>query len=122
MPKRVHKYGAKVFAQIYHCGRQTNSGAIPGMQARSSSRTACPFSDLMPEPFTTEEVKAVVKVPVTVVGRINDPFLADSIIFAAVPPGKGEITDSSSGRRRSAASWASRFGTILRRRWRTSRS
>ena len=33
-------YGAKILAQIYHCGRQTNSGAIPGQAARSSSRTS----------------------------------------------------------------------------------
>ena len=60
LPPRVHRHGAKILAQIYHCGRQTNSGAIPGMKARSSSRIACPFSDIMPEPFTTEEVKEVV--------------------------------------------------------------
>ena len=53
LPPRVHRHGAKILAQIYHCGRQTNSGAIPGMKARSSSRIACPFSDIMPEPFTT---------------------------------------------------------------------
>ncbi|MBQ8053984.1 MAG: FAD-dependent oxidoreductase [Lachnospiraceae bacterium] len=61
LPPRVHKYGAKILAQIYHCGRQTNTGAIPGQIARSSSRIACPFSDMMPEPFTTEEVKEVVQ-------------------------------------------------------------
>ncbi len=61
LPPRIHRHGAKVLAQIYHCGRQTNSGAIPGMKARSTSRIACPFSDLMPEPFTTEEVKETVQ-------------------------------------------------------------
>jgi 2,4-dienoyl-CoA reductase-like NADH-dependent reductase (Old Yellow Enzyme family)/thioredoxin reductase len=61
LPKRVHKYGAKILAQIYHCGRQTNSEAIPGQEARSSSRMKSPFGDLMPEPFTTEEVPEVVK-------------------------------------------------------------
>ncbi len=61
LPPRVHKHGAKILAQIYHCGRQTNTGAIPGQIARSSSRIACPFSDMMPEPFTTEEVKEVVQ-------------------------------------------------------------
>lgn len=60
LPKRVHKYGATILAQIYHCGRQTNSGAIPGREARSSTAIMCPFSDLMPKPFTTEEVKAMV--------------------------------------------------------------
>jgi 2,4-dienoyl-CoA reductase-like NADH-dependent reductase (Old Yellow Enzyme family)/thioredoxin reductase len=61
LPPRVHKHGAKILAQLYHCGRQTNTGAIPGQKARSSSRIACPFSDMMPEPFTTEEVKEVVQ-------------------------------------------------------------
>ncbi len=60
LPKRVHKYGATILAQIYHCGRQTNSGAIPGLTARSSSPIMCPFGDEIPVPFTTEEVKEMV--------------------------------------------------------------
>ena len=36
LPKRVHKYGAVILAQIYHCGRQTNKDAIHGRQVRSS--------------------------------------------------------------------------------------
>ena len=60
LPKRVHKYGATILAQIYHCGRQTNSGAIPGLTPRSSSRMVCPFGDTMAEPLTTEEVKEMV--------------------------------------------------------------
>lgn len=61
LPKRVHKYGTTILAQIYHCGRQTNSGAIPGKEARSSTAIMCPFSDMMPKPFTTEEVKEMVE-------------------------------------------------------------
>ena len=61
LPKRVHKYGAIILAQIYHCGRQTNSGAIPGLKPRSSSAIMCPFGDEMPIPLTTEEVKDMVK-------------------------------------------------------------
>lgn len=60
LPKRVHKYGATILAQIYHCGRQTNSGAIPGLKPRSSSAMICPFGDEMPIPLTTEEVKEMV--------------------------------------------------------------
>ena len=56
LPKRVHKYGAVILAQIYHCGRQTNSGAINGLP-RSSSAIMCPFGDEIPVPLTTEEVK-----------------------------------------------------------------
>ncbi len=60
LPKRVHRYGAVILAQIYHCGRQTNSGAIPGMKTRSSSAIMCPFGDQIPEPLSTEEVKEMV--------------------------------------------------------------
>lgn len=59
LPKRVHQYGATILAQIYHCGRQTNSEAIDGLP-RSSSAIMCPFGDEIPVPFTTEEVKEMV--------------------------------------------------------------
>lgn len=59
LPKRVHKHGAVILAQIYHCGRQTNSEAIDGLP-RSSSAIMCPFGDEIPVPFTTEEVKEMV--------------------------------------------------------------
>ncbi|MHB8072478.1 oxidoreductase [Desulfosporosinus fructosivorans] len=59
LPKRVHKYGTTILAQIYHCGRQTNSGAIDGLP-RSSSAIMCPFGDEIPVPLTTEEVKEMV--------------------------------------------------------------
>jgi 2,4-dienoyl-CoA reductase-like NADH-dependent reductase (Old Yellow Enzyme family)/thioredoxin reductase len=60
LPKRVHKYGATILAQIYHCGRQTNSKVIEGYKTRSSSAIMCPFGDEIPVPFTTEEVKEMV--------------------------------------------------------------
>lgn len=59
LPKRVHTHGATILAQIYHCGRQTNSGAIDGLP-RSSSAIICPFGDEIPVPLTTEEVKEMV--------------------------------------------------------------
>lgn len=59
LPKRVHKYGATILAQIYHCGRQTNSNAIPGLP-RSSSAIMCPFGDEIPVPLTISEVKEMV--------------------------------------------------------------
>lgn len=59
LPKRVHKYGAIIFAQIYHCGRQTDSKAIDGFP-RSSSAIMCPFGDEIPVPLTTDEVKEMV--------------------------------------------------------------
>lgn len=60
LPKRVHRYGTVILAQIYHCGRQTNSRAIPGLKPRSSSAIMCPFGDEIPDPLTTEEVKEMV--------------------------------------------------------------
>lgn len=59
LPKRVHKHGATILAQIYHCGRQTNSEAISGLP-RSSSAIMCPFGDEIPVPLTTDEVKEMV--------------------------------------------------------------
>ncbi len=61
LPKRVHKYGTTILAQIYHCGRQTHKSAIPeGYHTRSSSAMLCPFGDEIPVPLTTEEVKDMV--------------------------------------------------------------
>ena len=60
LPKRMHRYGTVILAQIYHCGRQTNSRAIPGLKPRSSSAIMCPFGDEIPDPLTTEEVKEMV--------------------------------------------------------------
>ncbi|MDD7363521.1 MAG: FAD-dependent oxidoreductase [Peptoniphilus sp.] len=61
LPKRVHKHGAKILAQIYHCGRQTSSEAIPGLTARATSRVKSPFADILPEPLTTDEVSQIVQ-------------------------------------------------------------
>lgn len=59
LPKRVHKYGATILAQIYHCGRQTNRDAI-NAQPVSSSAIVCPFGTDVPRALSTEEVKEMV--------------------------------------------------------------
>lgn len=59
LPKRVHKYGATIIAQIYHCGRQTNRGAI-NAAPYSSTAIQCPFGTDIPQALTTEEVKQMV--------------------------------------------------------------
>jgi len=59
LPKRVHKYGATILAQIYHCGRQTNRGAI-NAAPYSSTAILCPFGTDIPRALTTEEVKQTV--------------------------------------------------------------
>lgn len=62
LPKRVHKYGTTILAQIYHSGRQSNKAAIPeGMHLRAPSPILSPFSDEIPKPFTTAEVKDMVQ-------------------------------------------------------------
>jgi len=59
LPKRVHKYGATILAQIYHCGRQTNRDAI-NAQPVSSSAIVCPFGTDVPKELTIDEVKEMV--------------------------------------------------------------
>lgn len=59
LPKRVHKYGATIIAQIYHCGRQTNRGAI-NAAPYSSTAIQCPFGTDIPQALATEEVRQMV--------------------------------------------------------------
>ncbi|MDS0524281.1 FAD-dependent oxidoreductase [Clostridium sp. SHJSY1] len=59
LPKRVHKYGATILAQIYHAGRQTESEAIKG-EPVSSSPIPSPFGTEVPKELTTEQVKEMV--------------------------------------------------------------
>lgn len=59
LPRRVHKYGATILAQIYHCGRQTNRDAIHS-EPVSASAIPCPFGTDIPRELTTAEVKEMV--------------------------------------------------------------
>ena len=61
---RVHAAGAKIFAQIYHCGRQTSSALI-GTQPVSASALPCPVMGEVPRALTVDEVH-------TVVGQFGD--------------------------------------------------
>lgn len=56
---RVHQYGTTIFAQIYHCGRQTNHFVL-GQAPQAPSAIPCPTSPDVPEEFTTEEVRVLV--------------------------------------------------------------
>ncbi|MEA4853016.1 MAG: FAD-dependent oxidoreductase [Christensenella sp.] len=61
IPKAIHEYqGAKVFAQIYHCGRQTSSDLNGGYQPVSASPIPCPSCRCMPRELKAEEVEALV--------------------------------------------------------------
>ncbi|TWH51933.1 FAD-dependent oxidoreductase [Sporomusa sp. KB1] len=57
--KRIHKYGALIIAQIYHCGRQT-SKAVCGQAPWAPSAIPCPFSSDMPHEMTIDEIKLTV--------------------------------------------------------------
>lgn len=56
----IHKYGAKVFVQIHHAGRQSNSSLINGKQIVAPSNVACAAVGEEPRELTTAEVKELV--------------------------------------------------------------
>lgn len=56
----VHNYGAKVFVQIHHAGRQSNSSLINGKQSVAPSSVACAAVGEVPRELTTAEVKELV--------------------------------------------------------------
>ncbi len=52
---RVHAHGSTILAQIYHCGRQTNSGVI-GRAPVAPSPIPCPMNQEMPHELTIDEI------------------------------------------------------------------
>jgi 2,4-dienoyl-CoA reductase-like NADH-dependent reductase (Old Yellow Enzyme family)/thioredoxin reductase len=60
LPRRVHRYGSKIFAQIYHAGRQSNR-EIMGMQPVAPSPIPCPTKKAMPHPLTEEEIRDIIR-------------------------------------------------------------
>jgi 2,4-dienoyl-CoA reductase-like NADH-dependent reductase (Old Yellow Enzyme family)/thioredoxin reductase len=57
----VHKYGTKVFVQIHHAGRQSNSSLINGKQIVAPSSVASAAVGEEPRELTTTEVKELVE-------------------------------------------------------------
>ncbi len=60
LTKRVHAAGAKIFAQIFHGGRQTEEW-ITGQQVLAPSPIPCPVKKALPREMTTQEVEEMVK-------------------------------------------------------------
>lgn len=56
----VHKYGAKLFVQLHHAGRQSNSLLTGGRQIVAPSPVTCAVIDEEPRELTTSEVKELV--------------------------------------------------------------
>ena len=59
LTRRVHMAGAKIFAQIYHCGRQTSENII-GKQPVSASALPCPSMGEIPHALTVPEIHKIV--------------------------------------------------------------
>lgn len=58
---RVHLYGAKIFAQIYHGGRQSHSGVNGGVQPLAPSAIPCPWCRDLPKELTRAEIHRIVE-------------------------------------------------------------
>lgn len=59
LTKRVHAYGTKILAQIYHAGRQTNS-VVSGYPVEAPSAISCPVCKELPRELSLQEVKNLV--------------------------------------------------------------
>ncbi|MBW2673078.1 MAG: FAD-dependent oxidoreductase [Deltaproteobacteria bacterium] len=60
LTRRVHDIGGTIFAQIYHCGRQTSS-RLTGSQPVAPSPIPCPLIQETPHELTTAEIKGIVE-------------------------------------------------------------
>jgi len=60
LTRRIHDAGGTIFAQIYHCGRQTTS-LLTGSQPVAPSPIPCPLIQEMPHELTTAEIKKIVE-------------------------------------------------------------
>lgn len=61
LTERVHKYGTKIFCQIYHAGRQANHMVNGGVQPVSCSPVADAWNKEIPRELDTSEIRALVK-------------------------------------------------------------
>ena len=61
MVEAVHSHGAKIFAQVYHAGRQSNPNVNGGAPVVAASPTACPWNRTVAKELTVEEIRQIVK-------------------------------------------------------------
>jgi 2,4-dienoyl-CoA reductase-like NADH-dependent reductase (Old Yellow Enzyme family)/NADPH-dependent 2,4-dienoyl-CoA reductase/sulfur reductase-like enzyme len=61
LTETIHKYGTKIFAQIYHAGRQATRAVNGGMQPVSCSSIPCPWNHEVPHELTVDEIHQLVK-------------------------------------------------------------
>jgi 2,4-dienoyl-CoA reductase-like NADH-dependent reductase (Old Yellow Enzyme family)/thioredoxin reductase len=57
----IHKYGTKIFAQIYHAGRQSNHFVNGGVSPVSCSPIPDPFNKEIPHELTVPEIGQIVE-------------------------------------------------------------
>lgn len=60
LPKRIHRHGSKVVAQIYHAGRQTNH-LITGERPVAPSPIPCPVKQEIPSELTIAEIEELIE-------------------------------------------------------------
>lgn len=56
----IHKYDSKIFAQIYHAGRQSSSLVNGGMRPVAPSAIPCPWLRELPRELTIPEIEQIV--------------------------------------------------------------
>jgi len=61
LANHVHKYGAKIFVQLHHAGRESNSMLTGGKQIVAPSPVICEAIGEEPRELTTSEVKEIIR-------------------------------------------------------------
>jgi 2,4-dienoyl-CoA reductase-like NADH-dependent reductase (Old Yellow Enzyme family)/thioredoxin reductase len=56
----IHRYDSKIFAQIYHAGRQANSRVNGGVRPVSCSPVPCPWNKEIPHELTPAEIEGII--------------------------------------------------------------
>ncbi len=57
----IHNYDSKIFCQIYHAGRQSNSFVNGGVQPLAPSAIPCPWLRQLPREMTIPEIEQIVE-------------------------------------------------------------